>query len=136
MYTLRREVKGFSVEVLTREVTNLSPHDPLVATMTIPVATNSSTTDGRSQQRLPPKAYWKRLDKDKYYQSTSLQLDGILQKVRAEAPVEDVILSLQQMLHQTALDCDERAGRPRGPTKRKTKWDPSFKPLVADLKQT
>ena len=123
-----------NVEVLTREVTNLSPHDPLVATVSIPTTTKSSTTDGIRQQRLPPKAQWKRINTDKYYESTSLKLDNVLQKVHEDAPVEDLVLDLQQVLHQTALDCDDRAGRPRGPTKRKTKWDPSFKPLVADLK--
>ena len=117
------------VEVISRELTNLSPHDPVIGVFDVRNDTPKCTRRS-SLEPLPLKARWDRLDKQDYREKTSNKLACVANCLDAtsSSPVESLISDLQTALYDAAMESSSNPSGKRMPRRRKCPWNPAFNP--------
>ena len=121
--------------VLSRQMTNLSSHDPVSAIIEVPEQQQERNTDDTIMEaRKKPR--WDKIDRSAYEELTGTQLSSLIECGGLLLPNEVLVERLNSIL----LDCSDRCG-PKPPRKKKKKkaqrkypWSDNLKPIMKDLK--
>jgi hypothetical protein len=115
-----------------RHIINLSSHDAVTATLNI-LLPNDRKPDNTDSLAAPhPRIKWAKLDYHRYELLTGQRLK-VLQNAAEGTPVDIIITQVNDILLRSANEACP-PDRKRAGTKRKRPWNPTMKPLVANIK--
>lgn len=129
--------RALNIRVLTREATNMSPHDPVIADIIISSNYNSNgiATSVPELEVAIKRIPWKHVDRELYYQLSEQYLKPLLSNVAKYSP-EELVNQINKALYKASAESLTKKP-PKNTNKRRTHpWDIALKPLALVAKHS
>ena len=114
-----------SIEILSRDPTNVSPHDPVIAF--ISTAEHQQMIGQTSEVISLTRINWKKVDISKYQNATSIKFNALEDSVTT-LPTAVTIERINSILNECAVESSPPTKKNK--KKKKYKWTANLKPLV------